>query len=85
MLTVDYRRLELEPGHLLLDMGAGAGRHAFESYRRGANVVAADLSQADLKDVQALMVAMAEAGEERRAPAENRAPERRDEEQQLPA
>jgi SAM-dependent methyltransferase len=69
MLTVDYSRLGLKPGEKLLDMGAGAGRHAFESYRRGANVVAADLSQADLKDVQALMVAMAEAGE---APAEAR-------------
>ncbi len=32
-------------------MGAGAGRHAFESYRRGASVVAARLGLADLKDV----------------------------------
>ncbi len=63
MLTVDYRRLGLQPGETLLDMGAGAGRHAFESYRRGAKVVAADLDRAELKDVQALMAAMTRSGE----------------------
>ncbi len=60
MLTVDFTRLGLQPGETLLDMGAGAGRHAFESYRRGANVVAADLSLADLKDVQGMFAAMGE-------------------------
>lgn len=63
MLTVDYGRLRLEPGHLLLDMGAGAGRHAFESYRRGARVVAFDYDAAELKDVAGLFAAMALAGE----------------------
>ena len=58
MLTVDYRRLALEPGHLLLDMGAGAGRHAFESYRRGARVIALDYDAAELKDVAGLFAAM---------------------------
>ena len=42
MLTVDYDRLELGVGDLVLDMGAGAGRHSFECFRRGANVVALD-------------------------------------------
>jgi SAM-dependent methyltransferase len=63
LLTVDYRRLGLEPGHLLLDMGAGAGRHAFESYRRGARVIALDYDAAELKDVAALFAAMAAAAE----------------------
>lgn len=62
MLTVDYDRLDLAAGDLLLDMGAGAGRHAFESVRRGAHVVALDYSSTDLKDVAALFTAMAEAG-----------------------
>ena len=42
MLTVDYDRLGLAPGDLLLDLGSGAGRHAFEAFRRGARVVALD-------------------------------------------
>ena len=63
MLTVDYDRLRLAAGDLLLDMGAGAGRHAFEAFRRGARVVALDYSAADLKDVGALFTAMVEAGE----------------------
>jgi SAM-dependent methyltransferase len=58
VLTVDYQRLALEPGQLLLDMGAGAGRHAFESFRRGARVIALDYDAAELKDVAGLFAAM---------------------------
>ncbi|CAN5625130.1 class I SAM-dependent methyltransferase [soil metagenome] len=75
MLTVDYDKLHLEPGQLLLDMGAGAGRHAFESYRRGARVVALDYDAGELKDVIGLFAAMAEAGEVPvMVPAVDRAP-----------
>jgi len=63
MLTVDFARLGLRPDDLVLDMGAGAGRHAFEVYRRGADIVALDYSLADLKDVASLFSAMAGAGE----------------------
>ena len=35
MLTVDFDRLDLRPGHRLLDMGCGGGRHAFAAMRRG--------------------------------------------------
>ena len=42
MLTVDFDRLGLRPGDRVLDMGCGAGRHAFEMYRRGADVIAFD-------------------------------------------
>ena len=51
MPTVDYRRLGLAAGERLIDVGAGAGRHAFEGARRGAVVTAVDLDEASLKDV----------------------------------
>jgi SAM-dependent methyltransferase len=63
MLTVDFDRLGLAAGDLVLDMGAGAGRHAFEVYRRGAHIVALDYSLADLKDVSSLFSAMHGAAE----------------------
>jgi len=63
MLTVDFDKLDLRPGHLVLDMGAGAGRHAFEVFRRGAHIVALDYSLADLKDVSGLFAAMRDADE----------------------
>jgi SAM-dependent methyltransferase len=63
LLTVRFDQLGVQPGDLLLDMGCGAGRHAFESYRRGARVVAFDYSAAELKDVGGLFTAMRDAGE----------------------
>lgn len=63
MLTVDYDRLHLAEGMRLLDLGCGQGRHTYEALRRGAQVVAADLNDADLADVEAMVAAMAEAGE----------------------
>jgi len=63
VLTVDYDRLRLEPGHLVLDMGAGAGRHAYEAYRRGARVVALDYGFGELPEVLSLFGAMATTGE----------------------
>ena len=63
MLTVRFDELGLHPGDLLLDMGCGAGRHAFESFRLGARTVAFDYSAAELKDVGGLFAAMREAGE----------------------
>jgi SAM-dependent methyltransferase len=63
MLTVDYDRLGLAPGDRLLDLGCGAGRHAFEALRRGARVVAFDYDEAELKDVAAMAAAMGAAGD----------------------
>ena len=63
MLTVRFDELGVREGDLLLDLGAGAGRHAFESFRRGARVVAFDYSAAELKDVGGLFAAMRDAGE----------------------
>jgi SAM-dependent methyltransferase len=63
LLTVRFDELGVRKGDLLLDMGCGAGRHAFESFRLGARVVAFDYSATELKDVGALFTAMREAGE----------------------
>jgi SAM-dependent methyltransferase len=63
MLTVDFDRLGLRAGERVLDMGCGAGRHAFEMYRRGADVVAFDQDADELAGVRDLFVAMAAAGE----------------------
>jgi SAM-dependent methyltransferase len=63
MLTVDFDRLGLQPGDRVLDMGCGAGRHAFEMFRRGAHVVAFDQDADELGAVLDLFGAMREAGE----------------------
>ncbi len=63
MLTVDYDRLGLRAGDLVLDLGAGAGRHSFETVRRGADVVAFDYGFDELPPVRDLFWAMQDAGE----------------------
>jgi SAM-dependent methyltransferase len=63
VLTVDFDRLGLRPGDRLLDMGAGGGRHAFEAYRRGADVIAFDQDADEMAKVREWFQAMKEAGE----------------------
>ncbi len=63
MLTVDYDRLGLQPGEKLLDLGCGAGRHAYEAMRRGAWVTALDYDASELEGVTFVAESMIEAGE----------------------
>jgi SAM-dependent methyltransferase len=63
MLTVDFDRLDIGPGVKVIDVGAGAGRHSFEAYRRGADIIAFDQDVIELADVAKMFEAMAEAGE----------------------
>jgi SAM-dependent methyltransferase len=67
MLTVDFDRLGVGPATRVIDVGCGAGRHAFEAYRRGADVVAFDREESELRSVETILRAMAETGE---APAD---------------
>ena len=63
MLTVDFRRFPVGPGDRLLDLGCGAGRHAFEALRHGAKVVACDADEGELRTVASIAAAMDETGE----------------------
>ena len=70
MLTVDYDRLGVGPGTKVIDVGAGAGRHSYEAYRRGADVIAFDQDAEELAEVDTMLQAMGQAGE---APASAKA------------
>ena len=63
MLTVDYTKLRIGPGTKVIDVGCGAGRHSFEAYRRGADVIAFDQNAEELADVDTMLQAMGQAGE----------------------
>ncbi len=63
MLTVDFDRLGFAAGERVLDMGCGAGRHAFEMFRLGGDVVAFDQDGDELAGVLEIFGAMREANE----------------------
>jgi SAM-dependent methyltransferase len=63
MLTVDFDKFPIQPGERVLDLGCGGGRHAFELYRRGADVVAFDRDGDELAGVDKIFQAMAADGE----------------------
>jgi len=63
LLTVDFAKFPINPGDRVLDLGCGAGRHAFEAYRRGARVIAADLDLKELAPVSDMFAAMRAEGE----------------------
>jgi SAM-dependent methyltransferase len=63
VLTVDFGRLVIDRADRVLDLGCGAGRHAFEVLRRGASVVALDTDRSELAKVAAMFAAMVQAGE----------------------
>lgn len=58
MLTIDYERLDVAEGHVVLDLGCGKGRHSYEVQRRGGRVVAADLDIDALRATAEMMLAV---------------------------
>jgi SAM-dependent methyltransferase len=54
--------LGVRAGDRVLDLGCGGGRHAYEAMRRGADVVALDADDAELKDVGVMVAILAEEG-----------------------
>ena len=63
MLTVRYETWGLRAGDLVLDAGAGFGRHAFETARRGGRIVALDYALDEVIGTRNTFAAMVEAGE----------------------
>jgi ubiquinone/menaquinone biosynthesis C-methylase UbiE len=63
VLTVDFEKLGLRSGDVLLDVGCGQGRHTFEALKRGASVVSVDLDRSRLLEVRAMRGALHEGGE----------------------
>ena len=50
LLTVDLERLDVRPGHLVLDAGCGEGRHCFGCLARGARPIGFDLDFDSMRD-----------------------------------
>ena len=63
MLTIRFDRLGLRPGDLVLDVGAGFGRHCFEVARRRGRVVALDYAADEVLGTRATLGGMVDAGE----------------------
>lgn len=60
MLTVEFDHLQVEPGHRVLDLGCGAGRHTYAAIERGAHVVGVDLDSELLGQVAEMSFALLE-------------------------
>lgn len=63
MLTVDFDRFPVGRCDVVLDLGAGQGRHTYEALRRGATTIAVDLNAEDLSQVAQMVGAMALEGQ----------------------
>jgi ubiquinone/menaquinone biosynthesis C-methylase UbiE len=58
MLTVDFNRLAVMEGQIVLDAGCGFGRHSLEFISRGAHVVSMDIDTESLRRTRFSLVEM---------------------------
>jgi len=63
VLTIDLDRAGVRSGCRVLDLGCGAGRHAFATAKLGARTVAFDADRTELAGVDAMLDALRAAGE----------------------
>lgn len=63
MLTIRFDQVDMPPDALVLDVGAGFGRHAFEAARRGGRVVALDHAADEVTTTKNTFAAMIDSGE----------------------
>jgi 2-polyprenyl-3-methyl-5-hydroxy-6-metoxy-1,4-benzoquinol methylase len=53
MITVDFKKISVQPGHRILDIGCGSGRHTCAAYARKRIVVTgADINIKDVKEAK---------------------------------
>ncbi len=66
MLTIDFKRLNIQKHHRILDLGCGEGRHAISAYllSEAMHVVAVDLSKADINTANVRLQEFANKGSE---------------------
>lgn len=65
--TINFHRLNLKPGDVVLDLGCGEGRHAITAYLTAdVQVVGLDLDAADLDTARTRFADFEEAGNKRR-------------------
>jgi len=63
MLTVDFDRLAVQEGEIVLDAGCGQGRHSFEFMERGALVYSMDLDMESLRKARYTLAYMVKSGD----------------------
>lgn len=66
MITVNFNKLDIKPGHRILDIGCGSGRHTAEAVRfNNTEVIGTDISYDDLVQAKKRLKYLEEIGEKK--------------------
>jgi SAM-dependent methyltransferase len=63
LFTIDFKRFPVGSGQSVLDVGCGSGRHAFQAFKLGADVVALDTDAEEVDAVSQMFAAMLAEGQ----------------------